>query len=322
MAEKESEKVKVKGREKERTGKLLNSFVVLTIVLSVLAVSVAPVIAPVPPPPEPTSITVTAEPKSIPANGTVESNITARAMDDSTPSSGFTLTFGIIEGPDDAELIPDPDGGAYSDTEVWDIIDEDGYAFAQLKAGTEPGTVTVEVSFRKIHGGPCANTTVNLTSEYGVEFITGTVTEGDGLTPIEEAIINVTQDSTFINSTSTNETGKYLITELPAGSYNVTVSKSYLDRSSMNCALNTTSVEVEAGDATVLDIKLRHIADMYWDGSVNMFDLNILSAAWGTCEGDPDFNPIANLYSADDCINMFDLNIFAAEWGTTYYGGA
>ena len=130
------------------------------------------------------------------------------------------------------------------------------------------------------------------------------------------------RDSTLINSTSTNEIGEYLITELPAGSYNVTVAKTYPDRPSMNCAPNTTSVEVVAGETTILDIKLRHIADMYWDGSVNMFDLNILSAAWGTCKGDPDFNPIANLYSADNCINMFDLNIFAAEWGTTYYGGA
>ncbi len=153
--------------------------------------------------------------------------------------------------------------------------------------------------------------------EYGA--INGTVTEGDGTTPIEGAIVNVTQDSTLINSTSTNEIGEYLITELPAGSYNVTVSKTYPDRPSMNCAPTITSVEVVAGETTILDIKLRHIADMYWDGSVNMFDLNILAAAWNTCEGDLEFNPIANLYSADNCINMFDLNIFAAEWDTTYY---
>ena len=154
--------------------------------------------------------------------------------------------------------------------------------------------------------------------EYGA--INGTVTEGDGITPIEGAIINVTQDGTLIAQNSTSETGAYLITELPADSYlNVTASKIYPDKPSMNCAPNTTSVEVEAGDTRVVDIKLRHIADMYWDGSINMFDLNILAAAWNICEGNLGFNPIANLYSADDCINMFDLNIFAVEWGTSYY---
>ena len=149
--------------------------------------------------------------------------------------------------------------------------------------------------------------------------VLGTVTEGDGTTAVGGAIVNITQGSALINSTDTNETGAYLITGIPVGSYNVTVSKTYPDKPSMNCASNTTSIEVEAGDTIILDIKLRHIADMYWDGSVNMFDLNILAAAWGTCEGDPEFNPIANLYSADNCINMFDLNIFAAEWGTSYY---
>ena len=153
--------------------------------------------------------------------------------------------------------------------------------------------------------------------EYGT--LNGAVTEGDGTTPIEGAIVNITQDSVLINSTTTNEFGEYLITDLLAGSYNMTVSKTYSARPSMNCAPNTTSAVVVGGDTTVSNVKLRHIADMYWDGQVNMFDLNILAAAWNTCEGDPKFNPLVNLYSADGCINMFDLNIFAAEWNTAYY---
>jgi len=152
--------------------------------------------------------------------------------------------------------------------------------------------------------------------EYGV--ISGTVTEGDGTTPIEGAIVNITQDSVLINSTSTNETGAYLITGLLAGSYNMTVTKTYPSKPSMNCAPNTTAVVVVGGDTTVSNVKLRHIADMYWDGEVNMFDHNILSLAWNTCEGDPNYNPVADLYP-DGCINMFDLNILQAEWGTTYY---
>ena len=153
--------------------------------------------------------------------------------------------------------------------------------------------------------------------EYGT--LNGAVTEGDGTTPIEGAIVNITQDSVLINSTTTNEFGEYLITDLLAGSYNMTVSKTYSARPSMNCAPNTTSAVVVGGDTTVSNVKLRHIADMYWDGEVNMFDMNILMAAWDTCEGDLGYNPMANLYSADTCINMFDLNLFMAEWEASYY---
>jgi hypothetical protein len=97
------------------------------------------------------------------------------------------------------------------------------------------------------------------------------------------------------------------------------VTKSYPERASKNCVPNSTAVVVLVGDTTVQDVRLRHVADMMWDGAINLFDLNILAAAWGTCEGDPGYNPLANLYSADTCINLFDLNLFAAEWGMNYY---
>jgi len=148
--------------------------------------------------------------------------------------------------------------------------------------------------------------------------LSGLVTEGDGTTPIAGALVNLTQDSVLTASTSTNATGGYSLIDLPAGSYNLTVTKTYPERPTKNCAPNTTAVIVAGGTQTIQDVRLRHIADMYWDGEVNSFDLNILMAAWNTCEGDPGYNPVADLVP-DGCINSFDLNVFSQEWNQVYY---
>jgi len=234
------------------------------------------------------------------------------------PTADFTVTNVCFC--EDTRFTDTTTGGTPPYTYEWDF-DNDGVVDCTeqnpIYHYPAAGSYTARLNVTDANG--CSNATSKSVEIVDCGAVLGTVTEGDGTTAVGGAIVNITQGSALINSTDTNETGAYLITGIPVGSYNVTVSKTYPDKPSMNCASNTTSIEVEAGDTIILDIKLRHIADMYWDGSVNMFDLNILAAAWGTCEGDPEFNPIANLYSADNCINMFDLNIFAAEWGTSYY---
>ncbi|RZB28881.1 MAG: hypothetical protein AEth_01485 [Candidatus Argoarchaeum ethanivorans] len=157
-----TKKTKVKGNKGTRN--VINGFVILTIVLSVLVASVATVIAPPlppppPPPPEPTSIAVTADPASIPANEVATSIITAQARcNNSTPASGHTLTFKKISGPADAVLV-----GADEDGEVYIVTDEEGKACATLLAGETPGTVVVKASYSGGAGEVSNTTAVNLT---------------------------------------------------------------------------------------------------------------------------------------------------------------
>jgi hypothetical protein len=56
--------------------------------------------------------------------------------------------------------------------------------------------------------------------------------------------------------------------------------------------------------------------DINGDGCVNLADLGILLAAYGTCLGDAGYNPAADLnYSG--CIDLADLEILLANYGTT-----
>ncbi|GAG16673.1 unnamed protein product [marine sediment metagenome] len=40
----------------------------------------------------------------------------------------------------------------------------------------------------------------------------------------------------------------------------------------------------------------------------------LLAQAWGTCEGDPNYNQNAD-FNGDDCINLPDLLTLANHWG-------
>ena len=149
MAEKASEKIKVKGREKKGAGKAISSFVVFAIVLSVSLASVAIVSAP-PPEPEVTGITVTASPTSIPLEGT--STITATVTwENQADGSGFTIHFEITGDALGAVIGPE-----YVDT------DESGVATANLAAGQEEGTVTVRACWEVGEPDICDETTVRL----------------------------------------------------------------------------------------------------------------------------------------------------------------
>lgn len=132
-----AEKAKVRAKGNKRTGKLLSSFIVLTILLSVSLVSVATVGAvEQPPEPEVTGITVTADPTSIPMEvGT--STITATVTWANKPTGeGFSIHFELLSPNLGAAI-----GPAYVST------DASGVATATLAAGLTGGTVTVKASW-------------------------------------------------------------------------------------------------------------------------------------------------------------------------------
>ena len=168
MTEKGSEKVK------KRTGKLLSSFVVLTIVLSVLAVSITSVSAQWPPAPKPTEIVVTANPSSIPAEVGSTSTITATVINWTGAGPGGLTVYFEIEGHDYGTSIS-------PEWPIGNTTDDAGKAYAILTAGAgvELGTVTVKVTGE---GGIAVNTTQVTLS--GPPVVTSIV-----VSPSEKALI-------------------------------------------------------------------------------------------------------------------------------------
>ena len=142
MTEKGSVKVK------KRTGKLISSFVVLTIVLSVLAASVTSVSAE-----DFDDIIVTADPSVIYADGgTSTSTITATLIKDGSPvaKQGQAVIFDLVDDSKGAEL----NTGA----PVLKYTNETGKACTTLTAGFETGVVTIEAR-APIPAGAVTNTT-------------------------------------------------------------------------------------------------------------------------------------------------------------------
>jgi len=53
--------------------------------------------------------------------------------------------------------------------------------------------------------------------------------------------------------------------------------------------------------------------DINGDGHVNIWDLGLISEAWFTESGDPDYDPRADL-NADDKVNIWDKAILSENW--------
>lgn len=132
-------------------GKMSNCLVVAVVLLAVSALSGAVICVQGnghPSGPEPNKIDViSVEPSSIPADGASVATITARAMNDDDPSNNHTLTFEIISEPiaggaslSTTDPIPPNEG-----KKVGNVTNDDGYAYATLKAGTVAGSVNIKV---------------------------------------------------------------------------------------------------------------------------------------------------------------------------------
>lgn len=58
------------------------------------------------------------------------------------------------------------------------------------------------------------------------------------------------------------------------------------------------------------------IADITSDGVADVNDLNLLLAAFGTCPGDPFYNPDANIATSSACVDQDDLNLMLANFNS------
>ena len=137
----EKAKEKARARAKRRRERLISSFVMISIVLSVLFVaSVATVSAVDPPPPPPScdDIIVTADPTWLPADEFSRSTITATVIN-GTEGADMVVYFDIINQPSGcgAALTNDSDI-------IYSYSGTNNTATVELTAGVEPGDVTIK----------------------------------------------------------------------------------------------------------------------------------------------------------------------------------
>ena len=133
----EKAKEKARARAEERKEKLISSFVVISISLSVLVASVAMVSSDIPDLPSIDDIIVTADPTGIPADGLSRSTITATVMGTNITGTNITVYFSITSHPDGVELT----NTSYI---IYSYSETNRNAYTELIAGMEPGDVTIE----------------------------------------------------------------------------------------------------------------------------------------------------------------------------------
>ncbi len=63
-----------------------------------------------------------------------------------------------------------------------------------------------------------------------------------------------------------------------------------------------------------IDLTPPLVGDLDGDGDVDLTDLAILLGAYGTCDGDPNYNPVADL-DGNDCVDLTDLALLLGNYG-------
>ena len=179
-------------------GKMLNCLVVAVVLLSVSALSGAVMCVQGnghPPGPEPNKIEViSVDPSSITADGASEAIITARAMKDNVPSNNRTLTFKIMLEPLGGNVYLSTTDPVYNYGKVvGNVTNDDGYAYATLKAGDVAGDVKIEV-----YRGNVSDTVVVTLKEHGqTDLFNMSIAAGWNLISIPLVLDNTSIDAVF-----------------------------------------------------------------------------------------------------------------------------
>ncbi|MFQ5342789.1 MAG: hypothetical protein ACE5F6_14715, partial [Anaerolineae bacterium] len=107
---------------------------------------------------------------------------------------------------------------------------------------------------------------------------------------------------------TTASDGRFTVADLDAGSYRVVASHfGYLSR-------EDDSVLCQAGQTTELPETTLVGGDTDGDNEVNLFDLVRVAAAYGSCAGDQNFDPLGDI-NETGCVDIFDLVLVATNYG-------
>ncbi len=107
-----------------------------------------------------------------------------------------------------------------------------------------------------------------------------------------------------------NAEGDFAIAAVPSGNHRLAAAApGYL-------SVVATGVACRGGAPATLAEALLPGGDANGDDAVDVLDLVIVAAAYGTCAGGPGFDPRADM-NATDCADMFDLVLLGSSYGTS-----
>jgi hypothetical protein len=105
---------------------------------------------------------------------------------------------------------------------------------------------------------------------------------------------------------TTDEYGRFSMTGIDTGSYEVRVKKA--------TTLQKLLTDDFVAGSNNLDVGILYEGDANNNNYVNILDFSILASAFGTCEGEPDFEPRAD-FNGDGCITILDFSLLASNFG-------
>jgi hypothetical protein len=112
-------------------------------------------------------------------------------------------------------------------------------------------------------------------------------------------------EASYTFETTTDENGHFMLTGMAPGTYEIRVKKP--------TALQVMQVvTLESGDNTIEFGTLRE-GDANNDNFVTILDFSILAAAFGTCDGDANFDARAD-FNGDGCILIIDFSLLASNF--------
>ena len=247
----------------------------------------------------PIVINPTANPDTIVADGVQESELNVTVSDD-IAIRDVTLDLAPIGG----DLVHMNNIGNYTVGDVvWCIFN---YT-TKASIGTPPGIYHLQVNATDLLGN--YNNTVSITLNVTLPptgSIIGKITYSNNETGIAGVIVNLTEGSVVISTTTTNETGYYNFTDIDPGNYSVNASKPrFWD--------NSTAVQVNASETTTANMMLWVKGDLNNNGlSADAVDLLMMidgSVGKITPDWRYDLNNNGFLADAVDLLMMIDASV-------------
>ena len=114
------------------------------------------------------------------------------------------------------------------------------------------------------------------------------------------------QPATTINTT-TDQYGAYSLTNLPVGTYTITIKGENTLRARL------TATTLQTGQNKLPDVQLK-AGDANNDNFVTAIDFSILAASFGNCLGGNDYNGKAD-FNNDQCVTAADFSLLSANYG-------
>jgi T5SS/PEP-CTERM-associated repeat protein len=239
-------------------------------------------------------------------------------------AGSFTLAFGDMEVGDEGVGVANLSGGTLTVPGRFSIGNR------ALGTGTANISGTISLTSEDLSVGHLGNgtlqvtggtATINPTRDFLVTPNAGATGKliseitDTGLTPIHaNRDVAIGANSTYeVIATSLPATGAHL--------WDVVVADS--DHDSVGTLTGDFTTKIIPAVADALDRKLRyliegednrivlgfsHDGDVNFDGVVNIFDINLVSAGWNTTNDRPDAN-------GDNIVNIFDINLISSNWG-------